>query len=406
MPLAIPRRKGRDWPPALPGRLIHEHAGVDVSASPAALPLDERLAAAAALVRPGPALGAWNPLPLARTCPVVLPASGPPPPAMRSRDGAQHPLQAIAEGWLVQLALPPLAGAALEPLAAPVAGAHWEVSPSVLDNGRVRAELDPLGRIARLCWDGVFADLAGPAVDPGDSTAAVVAVAEAGPVRARVTVQRDLPGGRLELAYVLHALDDHLLIAARWLGAGDCWLDHPTRVLSTGVDACERRWASLADAAGRGLAIAAGSPVEATTSEHGLRVRVGAATAYALAAPRRGRGLTLGQLAEHLAVPAQAGAGPIRPAVRLAEPVSLTPLWAARPEGWDGELLLAEQAGARTRTWLLADRSRGGECWKVDATGAPIARCPASPEGDGWQLDAEAGELLRVRWRLPAATTP
>ncbi|MBN8526895.1 MAG: hypothetical protein J0M02_16295, partial [Planctomycetes bacterium] len=84
----------------------------------------------------------------------------------------------------------------------------------------------------------------------------------------------------------------------------------------------------------------------------------------------------------------------------------LVPLWVGRPAGWDGELLLAEQAGARTRAWLLPQDPppRTAECWKVDAGGQRLTPCPFSPEGDGWQIDAAPGEIAIVRWRMQAGS--
>lgn len=378
----------------------------------------ERLAAAAALVRPADGRGAWNPLALARTALVVLPPDGPPPPALHSVDGARHPLQVAAEGWLVQLALPALAGTVLVPTAS-VPGARWEVSATVLDNGRVRAEFDPLGRLVRLCWDGVFADLAGaacvPLVDGREpAEAATVQVEEAGPVRARLRVRR----GGLDLAYSLLALDDHLLVEAAWQGPGDCRLAHPVgggealcagdgplRPPAAGPQAVRR--ALLADAGGRGLALVAGMSQTVSCDAGALLVAVAQRAAYALAAPRRGTwAMSLGQLAEHLALPLQPGTAPGRPPVRLTEAGALAPLWAGRMDGWDGELLLAEQAGARQRAWLMAESAGRGECWSCGGDGTPLARCPASPEGGGWRLDLGPGEIQRVRWRLPAPAAP
>lgn len=394
--------------------------------------------AAARSGRGGEGLGAWNPLPLARPCLVALePSSVRAPWAVRDDGGALHPVQA-AEGvlgptWLVQLPLGPLGGTTLRPEDEPAPGAHWEVSPRLLDNGRVRAELDDLGQIVRLCWDGVFADLAGPAcsaVIDGLPLAgpAEIAVLEDGPVRARLAVRRETPAGRLDLVYTLHAYEDALRIHASWSGTATCWCDHATAQRSallhlagegarwsrpqaaSAVDAAMPwtggvRWASLADAAGRGLAVAAGRPLTLRACGGHLRIRVdGGGVAWALAAPRRASDtLSLGALAEHLAVPGRslpAGTAVPRP-FRLADQGSLVPLWAARPAGWDGELLLAEQAGARSRAWLLPGGALRTEsaCGKVDACGRMLAACPPSPEGDGWRIDAAPGELILVRWR-------
>jgi len=390
--------------------------------------------------RGGEGLGAWNPLALARPCLISLHPNGPRAPWSLSDDrGARHPVQptegALGPAWLVQVPLGPLGGTTLTAHDDPAPGAHWEVTQTVIDNGRVRVELDALGQIGRLCWDGVFADLSGPACAPsvdglplgGEAT---VSVLEDGPVRARVAVRRDAPSGRLDLIYSLHANEDHLRITATWSGIAECWIDHATAQRSADVlmaiegarwrvsQAASAlippmeptpgiRWASLADNSGRGIAAAAGRPICIHAHAGHLRIRAAPSAGWALAAPRRSSGaMSLGQLAEHLAVPGRSlpsGISVPRP-FRLAELGALVPLWVSRPAGWAGELLLAEQAGARTRAWLLPhDGPRGGECWKVDARGNHLTPCSISPEGDGWQLDAAPGEVLLVRWRLPSA---
>lgn len=383
-------------------------------------------------------LGAWNPLPLDRPCLVTLTPNAPRAPwSVGDDSGARHPVQGIdtplGPAWLVQLRLGPLASTHLVARDEPVPGAHWEVSAQVLDNGIVRAELDALGQIARLCWDGVFADLAGPACAPcldglPMSGPATITVLETGPVRARVRVQREAQGGRLELTYTLHAGEDHLRVAATWAGDGACWLDHATaqraadlllsvegarwrvvQAASAIVPPMEPtpgvRWACLADSAGRGLALCAGRPICVHGHAGHLRVLAGPGASWALAAPRRVPGaLSLGQLAEHLCLPGHhLTTRTIPPSpFRLVELGSLVPLWARRCDATTGELLLAEQAGVRCRAWLLPSVPPTAEavCRKVDARGETIAPCPPSPEGDGWQIDAAPGEVLLVRWRI------
>jgi len=389
--------------------------------------------------RGGEGLGAWNPLALARHCLVALQPTGPRAPWSLTDDrGARHPVQpsegALGPTWLVQVPLGPLGGTTLTAHDDPADGAHWEVSSEVIDNGRVRVELDALGQIARLCWDGVFADLSGPACAPAVdglplAGETAISVLEDGPVRARVAVRREGPAGRLDLTYTLHAHEDHVRVSATWSGEAECWLDHATAQraaelhlaiegarwrVAQAASALEPpmqptpgvRWASLADTAGKGLAVAGGRPLCVHAHAGHLRVRAAPSVSWAIAAPKRTRGaLSLGQLAEHLAVPGRSLPSGIRVPrpFQLADLGALVPLWASRPAGWDGELLLAEQAGARTRAWLLPQRSpRGGECWKVNARGRQLTACPLSPEGDGWQLDAAPGEVLLVRWRLPA----
>src|SRR5690606_6628722 len=54
-------------------------------------------------------------------------------------------------------------------------------------------------------------------------------VHEAGPVRARIGVTRELPGGVLHLTYTLHAFDPCLRVSVAWDGDGrHRWLDLAT----------------------------------------------------------------------------------------------------------------------------------------------------------------------------------
>jgi hypothetical protein len=400
----------------------------------------QRPPVAALTGRGGEGLGAWNPLAVERPCLVALhPNAARAPWSVVDDQGARHPVQptegALGPSWLVQIPLGPLGGTSLTASDEPCPGAHWEVDERVIDNGRVRVELDQLGQIARLCWDGVFADLAGPAVAPsvdgmplgGEAT---ISVLEDGPVRARVGVRRSTPEGSLDVVYSLHADEDHLRITATWSGAGACWIDHSTAQRSADLLLAVEgarwriaqaasvtappmdptpgvRWASLADTSGRGIAAAAGRPICVHATGGHLRVLLAPGASWALAAPRRPAGaLSLGQLAEHLAVPGRSlpsGIAVPRP-FRLADLGSIVPLWARRPAGWDGELILAEQAGARSRAWLIPQDPPGTDaaCWKVDARGNRLAPCPASPEGDGWQIDAAPGETMILRWARSA----
>lgn len=386
--------------------------------------------------RGGEGLGAWNPLALPRRCLVSLhPTTSRAPWSLIDDHGARYPVQpcegALGPAWLVQVPLGPLGGSGLQPSDEPATGCQWEVSERVLDNGRVRVEFDALGQIARLCWDGAFADLSGPAcaltIDglalAGSTT---ISVLEDGPVRARVAVRRETAQGRLDLIYSLLAHEDHLRVSAAWSGEIACWLDHATAQRSADLHVAGEgarislaqaasalrlpmppipglRWASLADSAGRGIAAVSGRPLTMSAQAGHLRILVAPTATWALAAPRRLPGtMTLGQLAEHLAVPGRplpAGINVPRP-FRLAEPGGLVPLWIRRPPECTGELLLAEQLGARTRAWLLPATRPGtsAACWKVDAHGNRLAPCPLSPEGDGWQIDAAPGEILLVRW--------
>lgn len=381
------------------------------------------------------ALGAWNPLPFARSLVVALPATSKPWSVVDNR-GRRSPVQVI-EGMdgpelLTCLELGALEAVTLRPFDEPVPDAAWEVEETVLDNGIVRAELDPLGQITRLCWNGVFAELAGPAVTPrvnglplGGS--ATINVLEAGPVRARVCVVRTTTAGLLKVTYTLHAHDDGLRVAIAWSPAeghadDDFEIDHPTAHrgchLHLAGELCRStlpqalslthppagpqggvRWATLGDSAGRGLAIVAGRPIVLSAAGGVLRVH-GAPTSYALYAATRGEHLSLGQASVALSTPGRATA--LEQAVpapfRLAELGGLVPLWARCPIGWAGEVLFSEQSQARGRGFLFP-ATKPTEAWRVDAAGNGLTKIGLTREGDGLELDHLPGEILIVRWR-------
>ena len=118
---------------------------------------------------------------------------------------------------------------------------------------------------------------------------------------------------------------------------------------------------------------------------------------------RRKRGtdeLALQCSALALAVPGRSFTGErdLPGAFRLAGAEQLVPWWASRPPGWGGELLVAESEGRRARaTHFLAAGMR--EAWRVDAGGGTVDALPATPEGDGFELEVAAHELAIVRWR-------
>ncbi len=421
----------------------------DGSAAPRAGAAWDHILAAAGMVRTPPIpplaghgladagqLGAWNPLPFARRQVVSLPMPpGTAPWGLRDQRGARHPVQVVegprGQELLVELALGALECRRFAPDDDPVAGANWEVSRTVLDNGRVRAELDPLGQIVRLCWDGRFARWAGPApqalVDglplSGGSS---ITVLEDGPVRARLAVSRSGPQGTLHLTYTLHAHEDVLRVAVSWDGAGELVLDHPTpyrdgelrvagelapwsmvqaaragdepAVVQPGV-----RWATLGEGHGEafdGLALLGARPLSVSAQAGHLRLHVGGALAYALAPARRLPGsLGLGQLALAIGVPGRvySGATDLPSALRLEHRGGVTPWWVGRPADWRGEVVLGDQSGAAGRCVLFAPGLT--EAWRVDAGGSPLQRLPATPEADGAELDLAGHELAIVRWR-------
>ena len=381
------------------------------------------------------AYGAWNPLPFSRWLTVSLPSSSKPW-AMVDSHGRQSPVQ-VVEGvagpeLLTCLELGALEAVTLRAVDEPVADVTWEVEERILDNGLVRAELDALGQVSRLCWRGVFAELAGPAVAPRINGAALggvvsISILEAGPVRARICVVRTAAAGVLRVTYTLHAHDDGLRVAVAWSPSpdhadADLELDHPTAhrgcflhlagelSRSTVPQAWSLthppidpqggvRWATLGDAAGRGLALVAGRPVVVSAAGGVLKVH-GAPTAYALYAAARGTSANLGQLALALSSPGRATAleEPVSAPFRLAELGGLVPLWARRPAEWAGEVVFSEQHQSRGRAWLFPHVAPR-EAWRVDAAGNGLSVINLTREGDGLEIDYLPGEILIIRWR-------
>ncbi len=385
--------------------------------------------------------GAWNPLPFARRLVAALPAgNGTPPWSLIDAEGARHPVQ-VAEGafgreLLVPLDLGALACRRLTPGTEMVDATHWEVAPEVLDNGIVRAEFDRAGQLTRLCWDGVFADLAGPAVvpkftgsdrkEPKSDSSVTCLVLEAGPVRARVAVTRSGPAGTLRVVYTLHAHEDVLRVSATWSGKGGLILVHPTGARTSALVVADEvnrrilsatarrddprepvpgvRWAAFADGAGNGLAVCSPRPFDVRAEAGVLEVLAGHSCTYALANAKRPRGaLNLGCLAATLSQPGRpfAGESSLPAPFRLAGGAGLVPLWARRPADatGGGEILFAEQSGARGRAWFHpAGCTNATDAWRSDVRGTRSASLPRTPERDGFQLDFQANAVFLVRW--------
>jgi hypothetical protein len=373
--------------------------------------------------------GAWNPLPFARRLTVSLPLPrGTAPWGLADTRGARHPVQ-VVEGplgreLLTSVRLGALEAVAFTPLFDPVAGCHWEVSRTVLDNGRVRAELDPLGQIVRLCCDGRFIDWSGPAVQPlidglplgGTASTSVL---EEGPVRARVVVSRVTPHGNLHLTYTLHAHEDQLRIAVGWDGEAELMLDHPTTLraatLRLGGELCAWtlpqqanvtmpamplqtgvRWAVLAGGDGFGLSVSAPRTLALGAHAGRLQVRSGRSTLYALG-EAAGRGANPALAGFALATPGRPydGGRDLPAPWRLAD-ARLTSCWARKPEGWDGELLLTEPLGHDGRTVLYLSAR---EAWRCAIDGEPLSALPPTPEGDGFEVAFSGGDAFSLRWR-------
>lgn len=404
-------------------------AAVGMAAPPRVPPLASRSIATAT----GQAhLGAWNPLPFARYATVSLPMGDDAPWAVEDDSGARHPVQ-VVEGplgreLLTVLPFGALEGRRLTPLDDPVPGCHWEVSRTVLDNGRVRAEFDPLGQVVRLCCGGGFLDLAGPAIQPlcdglPLAGAAQLTVLEDGPVRARIDVARATAQGHLHLTYTLHAHEDVLRVAASWQGEGDLTLDIPTAfrdgpVRVAGESAPWRQaqaasilkpvgrtlpgvsWATLgAEAQGKGVLLAGARPLSLAVEAGHLLIQVHTGTLFGLGSTARNEdALSPPNLARALAVPARSFSANARLAPALRLDGQLVPWWVRRPEHWLGELLLVDPEGIRGTTTLYLPAG-ASEAWRVDASGAPLNRIPATPEGDGVAIAHAAHEIVLVRWR-------
>ena len=376
-------------------------------------------------------LGAWNPLPFARHAVVSLPIpSGTPPWGLCDARGARHPVQ-IVEGpigreLLTTIKLDALAATVFEPLFDPVPSCHWEVTRTVIDNGRVRAELDPLGQIVRLCTDGRFVDWSGPALQPllnglpfsGQVTTTVL---EEGPVRARIAVNRVGPRGQLHVMYTLHAHDDILRVAVSWNGESEIVLDFPTTNRSAPLEVAgdlaswlvkqrhdvripDRplipgvRWARLHDDNHAGLAIIGSRPLTMSALSGHITVHVSRTANFALVENARSvNAIPLSCLSLSLATPHRAAATGVLPGLFRLEGGQTVPWWVRRPDGWCGEILLGQQAHARSRTVLyLSDCTEVQRC---DLRGTVVQKLTPTPDGDGYEIDLLGGGLTLIRWR-------
>ncbi len=374
-------------------------------------------------------LGAWNPLPIARRALVALPAPrGTAPWGLIDQRGVRHPVQ-VVEGpigreLLTSVMLGALEAVTFEALHDPVPSGHWEVSRTVIDNGHVRAELDPLGQVVRLCCDGRFVDWSGPALQAlvddlplaGQTTTTVL---EDGPIRGRVAVTRVSERGTLHLTYTLHAHEAVLRVAVTWDGEAELRLVCPTVVRAAALQVggelaswnipqhanatraamtpiAGQRWARLAEPNHRGLTILGLRPMTVSASAGRLAVHVEriaslalCESAWPLSAP------AVGQLALCLSTPARAAAAAIPPALRLIGS-EVVPWWIAHPEGWQGELLLGQQSLHRSRCVLFVPASHEAVRWNPTGSTSPLRR---TADGDGFEIDLAPGELANVRWR-------
>lgn len=374
---------------------------------------------------------AWNPLPFARTCTVALAKTGRTAPwGFIDESGRTYPVQVIQGATGSQLlTLVPLGALESRSLAThdePVAGAHWEITDRVLDNGIMRAEFSTAGTVQRLLLHQSFIDLAGPWMEPwfeGEALSGEVdiRVIESGPVRARVVVTHESRRGVLRTTYTCIANDDALQVTATWTGdVGRLWLRHPTsrhiEPLQAANDSAPWstpqshhvafpganeqygvRWARLGSDA-CAPAFAAARPLSMRCEDGVIDILVEGPTSYCVAPASATRGgLDLGRRSIHLGLPARATAGPANPPLlRWAEAEELIPTWIRRPSGWLGELLLCEQSGRDRKALLMVEAE---ECLWADVHGTPRDSVAPTREGDGFQIHLPAHGIGILRWR-------
>jgi hypothetical protein len=372
-------------------------------------------------------LGAWNPLALARRAVVSLPAPrGTAPWGLRDHRGARHPVQ-VVEGplgreLLTSVHLGALESVTFEPLYDPVPSCHWEVSRTVIDNGRVRAELDPLGQVVRLCCDGRFVDWSGPGLqalvdDLPLAGSATTTVLEDGPVRGRIAVTRVSERGTLHLTYTVHAHEPLLRVSATWDGEADLRLICPTMVRAAPLEVggeyagwqlpqhaiagreamtplAGLRWARLSEADHRGLAMLGLRPMTVSALAGRLALHVERTASVALCESAMLEHATgIAQLTLALSTPARAAAAATAAVLRVVGDV--VPYWVARPSDWCGEMVIIQPHGLRTRCTLYVTAQ---EAVRRDLRGA-VTALRRTAEGDGFDLDLTAGDLAIIRWR-------
>jgi hypothetical protein len=373
--------------------------------------------------------------------------------------GASHP----AQDGQIGIELEPGAATRFVPAHGRISPAHWEVSATVLDNGRLRAEFDRAGRIVRLCWDGVFAQPASPwpgvsvIGDPPACAArslddpaidAKFQVLEDGPVTAWVSFHRQLADGVLNLSYRLDAHADSLDVAVLWHGEGPLSLHHPGLARGAELECGDERarWSvpqaahidagpavvrELRHAALGNLCLAFPGPTMVSATDGDLRLTVDPDQLFGytfLAATRPPEAPSRLQAALDQEGGHEAWSGPPRPSpLRPVLPPGMEALWwrgTATPRrrrsgggasgavrlpmadctaGWDGEILISAQGTSRARGYLFPVHGRQpSAAARVDARGAVLAELPPTPEGDGWTLDLDPGELALLRWRCAA----
>jgi hypothetical protein len=337
---------------------------------------------------------AINDLPITRRALFRYAIDGAPTSALIDDHGRRQPLQAVDDGTtgVVSLELGPGECVGLTPLAAPVAGTHAEVGPAVLDNGRVRAELDAWGRLDRLCFDGVFPNPTAPLPGLTGRSPATLAVTDHGPVRMRVTATM----ARVRLIYELHAWDDAL-----WLSLTEEDPSRPPRLRLPGTP----REAGT-DGTGRAFHLPTTTGGIAIVCSRPCRVSSGGGMASRTLMPIDGGGLSVALLDST----AHPDAGDLlRQALVLGRPFppghqrqpaacrwwglgDLVPL-TATPHA-TGLRIRCLNVGHRDHCAYLYPGPGIAVCRLLAADGSVRGDAPRTHEGDGWEIHHRAGEAL------------
>jgi hypothetical protein len=294
-------------------------------------------------------------------------------PAVRCVAGRRWPTQTDEAGAWAMIEAHPGVSPDVVADTTPAAATWWEVDPQILDNGVVRAEFSADCGITRLCWDGRFADLAGP-IAAGMPDLCVHA---RGPVRARLGTATDgweLRAGDAWLTGYRSAAGV-LRIPTRHAG--------PLRAAGTGAGflvppggrATDVRWVAVGhdldpadEGAGlaSGCAVAADRPIAADWADGVLTLRHDGPVRWAIAHPSA----HLTRLAMDLASGDALPAGGPRLRWADADGLWITPV--------PGGATWQDQHDRRRRAVLF------GPGVVRDGRGAPL---PQTPEGDGWVLN-------------------
>ncbi len=344
-----------------------------------------------------------NPLPFARWALAILPPSD--ATAVSDNRGRRYPLQAgrgvggdancvvalaLGAGEVVELT--PI----IDPAAKPVAGAQWEVSKSVLDNGRVRAEFGGSDRLERCCFDGRFVALVGPGFDVQGSVVSPMQVINRGPAFARLGKTWGTTEGPATMQISLMAHDDLLLfeIAAHSGVAITLSTTHElnvnTRAGMTVISGDDGR---------RGVAILAeaGDRVNVANGTVRLLGRDRGPTTIAMTRAQRlpdTNSLWLSAFAA-MSTPVTVAEPPRPPLWRWTDLDGVVPVAEAAPKDWDGALTLHECANRAARVGWWPQRPL--VVAMVQADGSETA---LQAQDGSFALDLAPLTTLTLHWRF------